>query len=189
MIRINLLPREDKAHKEVNFSLPKVGDLVLPILVLAIAGLVIGGTALAQRSRIAELTRQIAEIDEESRKLAPQIARVNRLAQERAELDLRLGIITKLERGRSLSVRVLDELAATLPEHTWLVASNQEGESLSLEGFSMSNLSISDLMSRLDRSSLFSGVELEVAERSQISGKYAVKFRLTCRVTPDEPAQ
>ncbi len=189
MIRINLLPREEKAHREVNFSLPKVGDLVLPIVVLAIAGLVIGGSVLAQRSRIADLKRQIAEIDEESRKLAPQIARVNRLAQERAELDLRLGIIDKLERGRSLSVRVLDELARTLPDHTWLIASNQEGENLSIEGYSMSNLAISDLMSRLDRSPLFAGVELEVAERAQVSQKFIVKFRVSCRVTPDEPAQ
>jgi len=189
MIRINLLPREEKAHREVSFNLPKVGDLVLPIVVMVIAGLVMTGTVLAQRSRITELKRQIAEIDEESRKLAPQIARVNRLAQERAELDLRLGIITKLERGRSLSVRVLDELANTLPDHTWLTGSNQEGEALSIEGFSLSNLAISDLMSRLERSPLFSGVELEVAERSQISGKFAVKFRLTCRITPDEPAQ
>ena len=28
MIRINLLPREEKAHHDVNISMPKVGELL-----------------------------------------------------------------------------------------------------------------------------------------------------------------
>jgi type IV pilus assembly protein PilN len=189
MIRINLLPREEKAQQEVSFAIPKVGELAIPVAVVAIAGLVMGGTAMAQRSKVAELERQVAEVEEQSRALAPQIARVNQLAQERAELDLRLGIITRLERGRALTVRVMDELARCLPDHTWLTQTSLQGENLTLEGATFSTLVISDLMSRLDRSPMFADVELEVAERAQQLEHYFVKFRLTCRVTPDEPAQ
>jgi len=189
MIRINLLPREDKAHREVNISLPKVGDLVVPIVVLVIVALAIGGTAVAQHARITKLQKQIVDVDEQSRALAPQIERVNRLAQERAELDLRLGIITKLQKGRSLSVRLMDEMAACMPDHLWLTAAVQQGEGVALDGVTFSNLVVSDFMSRLERSRMFAGVELEVAERAQITDRDVVKFRLTCRVTPDEPAQ
>jgi type IV pilus assembly protein PilN len=189
MIRINLLPREEKAHREVSFSFPKVGDLVLPVAVLVLTAIVIGGATLAQAARINKLQQQIAQVDEESRALAPQIERVNRLAQERAELDLRLGIISKLQKGRSLSVRLMDELGTCLPDHLWLLGADQSGETLALEGITFSNLVVSDFMTRLDRSPMFAGVELEVAERAQVSERDVVRFRLTCRITPDEPAQ
>lgn len=187
MIRINLLPREEKAQRKIAFSF-KAGDMVIPVVVIVAAGLVVAGTALSQRTRIASLQSQIADVEAQSRALAPQIERVNRLAQERAELDLRLGIISKLEKGRTQSVRMMDELAKCVPDHLWLTLANQDGSTLSLSGVTFSNLVVSDFMSRLDRSPMFAGVELNVAEHGTVSEHDVVKFSLTCQVTPDEPA-
>jgi type IV pilus assembly protein PilN len=188
MIRINLLPREEKAQRRASISF-NPGDLVIPVGVLAAAGLVIAGTALSQHSRVGGLTRSIAEVEAQSRELAPQIERVNQLARERAELDLRLGLINRLEKGRTQSVRLMDELARCIPDHLWLVGADQNsGGALSLEGVTFSNLVVSDFMSRLEQSSMFAGVELDVAERSKIEQDDIVKFRITCQVTPDEPA-
>ena len=189
MIRINLLPGEERKHRGPSVQI-KTGDLMLPALVVGAAIVVMAGAGIAQRTRIVQLDRRIAEVDAEARKLAPQIERVNRLAQERAELDLRLGIINKLEKGRTVSVRLMDELARCLPDHLWLTAANQEpGGTIALEGVAMSNLVVSDFMSRLDRSAIFSDVELGVAERIAFGERDAVKFQLRCHVTPDEPAQ
>jgi type IV pilus assembly protein PilN len=189
MIRINLLPGEERKRGRPSVSF-KMGDLVVPVAILAAAVLVMGGTLLSQRSRASQLTRAIADVDIQARALAPQIERVNRLAQERAELDLRLGIINKLERGRTQTVRLMDDLARSLPDHVWLSSATQSaGNTLSLEGTAMSNLVVSDLMTHLDRSPMFADVELEYAERTTFGDKGAVKFRLRCRVTPDEPAQ
>ena len=189
MIRINLLPGEDRKARRAPVTF-QVGELVVPVAVLVAAVLIIAGTALSQHTSAVQLTHRIEKVDEEARKLAPQIERVNRLAQERAELDRRLGIIHKLEKGRTQSVRLLDDLARCLPDHLWLTTANQEsGSTMSLEGVAMSNLVVSDFMSRLDRSAMFADVELEVAERNSIGDKDAVRFRLRCHVTPDEPAQ
>jgi type IV pilus assembly protein PilN len=188
MIRINLLPREGKAKRGPAISF-KAGDMVLPAVILAASGLVVAGTAVSQRSRAATLTRSIADIDAQSRALAPQIARVQRLAQERAELDLRLGIINKLEQGRTQSVRLMDELARCVPDHLWLTGASQDASStLSIEGVTFSNLVVSDFMSRLERSPMFANVELDVAERNTQSDHEVVKFKVTCQVTPDESA-
>jgi type IV pilus assembly protein PilN len=188
MIRINLLPREEKAQHKPAFQF-KAGEMVVPVAVLATAGLIIAGTALSQRSRAASLTHSIADIDAESRKLAPQIARVNQLAQERAELDLRLGIINKLEKGRTQTVRLMDELARCVPDHLWMTTATQGASGdLEVEGVTYSNLVVSDFMSRLERSPLFAGVELGVAERGTINERDVVKFKVTCKVTPDESA-
>ena len=191
MIRINLLPREGKAQQRQSSGgmAFKVGDIVLPIVIVAAAVLVIAGTAVSQRTRAMTLTHNIADIDAESRRLAPQIARVQRLAQERAELDLRLGIINKLQQGRTQSVRLMDELARCVPDHLWLSGASQDGAtSLSVEGVTFSNLVVSDFMSRLERSPMFANVELELAERGGTPDHQVVKFRVTCTVTPDETA-
>ena len=188
MIRINLLPREEKAQRKAALNF-KAGDLVIPVAVLAAAGVVLLGTGLSQRSRMASLGQSIAQVESESRALAPQIERVNRLAQERAELDLRLGIINKLERGRTQSVRLMYELAQCVPDHLWLSGATQDaGGNLSLEGVTYSNLVVSDFMSRLERSRMFANVELTVAERGTVSDRELVKFRVSCQVTPDETA-
>ena len=189
MIRVNLLPREEKAQrKAVSLNL-KLGDMVLPGVLLGAAALVIAGTAVSQRTRAAGLEKSIAQIDAESRALAPQIARVNQLAKERAELDLRMGIINRLEKGRTQSVMLMDELARCVPDHLWLTGATQDaGTSLHLDGVTYSNLVVSDFMSRLERSPMFANVELEVAERGTVGDKEVVKFRLACQVTPDESA-
>ena len=191
MIRINLLPREEKARRQAAPALNfKVGDLVVPTAMLIAAALVITGTVMSQRSRAAQLQKSIADVEAQSRALQPQIERVNRLAQERAELDLRLGIISKLQKGRTQSVRLMDELARCVPDHLWLTGATQDaGSSLKLEGVTFSNLVVSDFMSRLERSPMFANVELEVAERAVMDQHDVVKFRITCQVTPDEPAQ
>ena len=188
MIRINLLPKEEKTQRRVAVDFHP-GDLVVPVAILASAALVILGTTLSQGSRIGGLQRSIADIDAQSRAIAPQIEKVNRLAQERAELDLRLGIISKLEKGRTQSVRLMDELARCIPDHLWLTLAQQDaGDKLTLEGVTYSNLVVSDFMSRLERSPLFATVELGVAERGQVATKDVVKFKLSCQITPEERA-
>ena len=189
MIRVNLLPREEKAQRKSAAADFKIGDVVLPLIVLAAAVLVIAGSVLSQRTRQAGLEKSIQQVDAESRALAPQIARVNQLAQERAELDLRMGIIAKLEKGRTQSVRLMDELARCVPDHLWLTGVSQDASNhLQLEGVTYSNLVVSDFMSRIERSPLFSNVELAVAERGQAGDKNVVKFQVSCTVTPDQGA-
>jgi type IV pilus assembly protein PilN len=188
MIRINLLPREEKAQRQSSVHF-KVGDLVIPGVMVLAAALVVAGTALSQHSRATKLSKEIAEVEAQSRALQPQIERVNRLAQERAELDLRLGIINRLEKGRTQSVRLMDELARCVPDHMWLNGAMQQGGGgLSVDGVTFSNLVVSDFMSRLERSPMFANVELEVAEHATMETRSVVKFRMTCQVTPDEPA-
>ena len=188
MIRVNLLPREERSSQRAPIQF-KVGEWVVPILILVLCGAAVTGTAVAQRMAAKSIQDSIVEVDAQSRALAPQIERVNRLAQEKAELDLRLGVISKLEEGRTGSVRMMDELARCVPDHLWLVTANQTSPtSLALEGSTYSNLVVSDFMSRLERSPLFANVALEVAERAVVSDRSLVKFRISCQVTPNEAA-
>ena len=188
MIRVNLLPKDERIRKHAPVQL-RVGEYVLPLVVVAAVVAVVMGTVVAQRMAMASITKSIADVDAQSRALAPQIERVNRLAQEKAELDLRLGVISKLEEGRTEGVRTMDELARCVPDHLWLTSVNEDNPgSLNIEGQTFSNLVVSDFMSRLERSPMFANVNLEVAERGTINDHEIVKFHLNCQVTPGESA-
>jgi type IV pilus assembly protein PilN len=83
----------------------------------------------------------------------------------------------------------MDDLARCVPDHLWLSGASQDaGGSLSVEGVTFSNLVVSDFISRLERSPMFANVELDFAERGNVTDREVVKFRVTCQVTPDEPA-
>jgi type IV pilus assembly protein PilN len=83
----------------------------------------------------------------------------------------------------------MDELARCVPDHLWLTGVSQDASNhLQLEGVTYSNLVVSDFMSRIERSPLFSNVELAVAERGQAGDKNVVKFSVSCSVTPDQGA-
>lgn len=188
MIRINLLPREEKSSSDVSFAMPNVADLVLPVAMFAIALIAVGGTAIAQKMKVDALAKSVAAVDEQSRAIAPQIARVNQLALERAELDLRLGIIDKLQHGRTRTVRVMDEIARCVPDHLWFGSAQEEEGGLTIEGSTFSMLVVSEFISRLERSSLFADVEMESAEKSKLEDQDVVEFRIKCRITPDANA-
>ena len=82
----------------------------------------------------------------------------------------------------------MDELARCIPDHLWLISASEEtANTLNVEGVTFSNLVVSDFMSSLERSPLFANVNLEVAERGEVSERRVVKFRISCQVTPNEP--
>ena len=191
MIRVNLMPAEERAHKtrRAGKSRKPTAGLVLPIAILAGVIVLVVGLVVQQQAQIHLLVQEIAKVEKESRDLAPQIAMVERLAVERADLDLRLSVIDQLGRNRFEAVRLVDELDRAVPEHMWLTSMLQTGEGqMSLEGVTFSNLVVADLLVRLDRSPLFGDVALGIASRGVIEERDVVQFKLTMNVTPGEIA-
>ena len=197
MIRINLMPLEERGQKARKVKKHKAGGggtrkgitgLLLPIAIVAGVMVAIVGSIVHQQAQIHMLAGEVARVEEESRALAPQIAMVERLSRERADLDMRLSLIDQLSRGRFDSVRLVDELDRAIPEHMWLSSMLGDGGSITIEGVTFSNLIIADLMIRLDRSPLFSNVALGQSTRGIIDEVDVVQFKLTMNLTPAESA-
>jgi type IV pilus assembly protein PilN len=178
MIRINLLPQEDSPQQRT-LRLPKVGSLVpLVAVVLVVAGMALAFTY--QSRRVAELKDGIAKAEAESRRLAPEIAKVQSLNREREEVNRRLDVITQLDRDRYFRVHLLDEINRALPEHMWLTTiEEQAGNKLALEGVTFSNFLVSDVLQNLNRSPYVAAVDLVVAEKGLIKDVPVVKFKAT----------
>jgi type IV pilus assembly protein PilN len=178
MIRINLLPREElPKHKTI--QLPNVGNFA-PLALVAVAVIVIGGAHFFQSQKIDALKTTIAEEEAETRRLAPEIAKIKRLNQQRKDLNDRLDVITELDRDRYFRVHLMDELNRSMPEHMWLTRfEDVGGNRYSVEGVTFSNFLVSDFLQNVTSSPYFAGVNLLVAEKGEIGDVKVIKFKAT----------
>jgi type IV pilus assembly protein PilN len=178
MIRINLLPREE-VPRQRQVTLPELSTFA-PLVLVVIAVGVMAVMGLYQDQKIKTLEDTIAAEEAESRRLAPEIAKIKRLDEQRSSLNQRLDVIADLDRDRYFRVHLLDELNRSLPEHMWLSRLEDEGgDRYAVEGVTFSNFLVSDLLQNLDRSPYFGGIDLEIAERGEIDEIRVVKFKLT----------
>jgi Tfp pilus assembly protein PilN len=182
MIRINLLPREERQAKR-SFALPKLGPLMPVFVLLGVVALFVA-FSLIQAMQVARLKSDIARAKAEAEKLRPQIEMINELTQKRAELTHRLDVIATLDKNRLWRVKLVDELSRCVPEHLWLNNYEETGpDQVKIDGVTFSNLIVADLMSRLEASPLYGSVDLVVAEKGQIDQRNVVKFTITAKMT------
>jgi type IV pilus assembly protein PilN len=185
MIRINLLPAEEKQVRRSMPTFKRPSGLLLPLVLLGTGISVVVGAVVHQQAQLQSLGRDLKQVEAEIQRLAPEVALVERLGKERAELDLRLSVIDQLSEKRFHAVRLLDELDRAVPDYLWLAGAVQTDEDkMSIEGVTFSNLIIADYMTRLDRSPYFSDIDLGVAERGEIEERDVVKFKLSMKLTP-----
>lgn len=181
MISVNLLPKEERSE-ELRLGRPRVRFL-LWLAGSVVLVLVLGGSLLVQEMRIQSLRDDILLAEQESAHLKEQAETVARLEQKCQGLESRLSLVFDLSRDRKMSLMLMDELAAQVPEHLWLTRISQSGpETQLVEGVTFSNLLIADLMGRMQRTDLYDGVDLTVAERAYIGEETVVEFSLTARI-------
>ncbi len=186
MIRINLLPQEE-LPKGKSIKLPQVGAFA-PMVLLLIAAVVISGGHFHQSKQIAALEETIAEEEAESRRLAPEIAKIKRLNKQRKDLNDRLDVITDLDRDRYFRVHLMDELNRSLPDHMWLTRFEDiGGDSYQVEGVTFSNFLISDFLQTISNSPWFATVGLTVAEKGEIGEVQVIKFKARARAIRRAP--
>ena len=184
MIRINLLPSDERSSRR-KISLPTIsGGAVLWVSlgIFVYAGAVAGIWVL-QSHKITDYETKIQALKEESERLAPQLARIRKLQAEREEVNKRLAIIAALDKDRYRRVRMMNDLAGTLPDNCWITeVSETAGSKLTIEGVTFSNFIIADLMTSLERSGRFAEVALVRAQEGEIESVRVVKFDLNAKL-------
>jgi type IV pilus assembly protein PilN len=184
MIRVNLLPQEDKKSRR-KISLPSIsgGVVVWTVVVLILYGGVVFSVSALQIKKLKGLEGQIMEAKEESARLAPQLAKIRKLTKEREEVNRRLGVIAALDRDRYLRVQMMNEISVNVPSNCWITnVIEQGGANVTIEGVTFSNYIIADLMNNLDKSKKFSDTALKVAEEGDIESHRVIQFELNARL-------
>ena len=183
MIRINLLPPEDRVKKR-ELRLPDMSTVWMVASIVIFFGIILA-VAFVQNHKVRTLEKKIEISREESQKLAPQLAKIKQITKEREEVDRRLSLITSLDRHRYFRVRLLNDICFELPSNCWLTdISEQAPNVFSIDGITFSNYTIADMMSNLEDSPLVTSVDLRVAEKGEINKRDVMKFSISANVMP-----
>ncbi|MBN2071426.1 MAG: PilN domain-containing protein [Candidatus Krumholzibacteriota bacterium] len=183
MIRINLLPQEDRKRKrEINLPEMSTVYLVATVVVFFLSIAVIGTV---QAGKVRSLQKKMDIATEESKKLAPQLAKIKQITKEREEVDRRLSLITSLDRNRYFRVKLLNDIGLKVPDNCWLTDIKEATpNNFSIEGIAFSNYTIADMISNLEASQVFTHIDLKVAEKGEINKREVMKFSLNANAMP-----
>jgi type IV pilus assembly protein PilN len=182
MARINLLPWREELREErrKRFLVALAGVMVAAVGIVLITDQTISAAIDRQVARNDYIGKQIAVLDD-------RIKQISELKARRQQLVERMRIIQDLQGNRSISGRIFDQLARTLPEGVYFTEVKMLDKTLSITGAAESNNRVSDLMRNLDASAWFDAPSLaEVKATTAGQLDQANVFQLTVRQT--EPA-
>lgn len=185
MIDINLLPvREARRKADVR----QLGMQFLLAAILAVAG--IGFTHSNIVSRISDSEHRIRQMEADIKQFQPQLDQVAAFRKKKASLEKKIEVIDDLDRARSGPVRVMDELASSMPDRVWLTRLSTSGNTISLSGEGMDNELVAVLMRALTESPYFDKVDLRGTELGNSKeGLKLVKFNVDAVVVTPKAAK
>lgn len=177
MIRINLLPVRAAQKKEKLRA--QLSILILCILLAAVG---CGALYIQKNRAIRNVKDEIATINEKNRQLSKQIGQVRDFEKRKAELEKKLAVLQTLKENKSGPVHLLDELSSALPDKLWLTKFSERNGSIDLSGIADSENTVADFMERLDASSYYQGIDLQVTQQSNVRDQKMQSFNLKGRV-------
>ncbi|MBW6521298.1 MAG: PilN domain-containing protein [Desulfoarculaceae bacterium] len=178
MLKINLLPiRQLQKHARARHEILGFGAVFISLL------LILGVVALLQTSKASAIQAETTRLNQEKQTYDKVLTEIKKLEADKKELENKITIIKQLKKESSLTVHVLDEVAARLDSaRMWLTSLNQQGSSLALTGIALDNKTIADFMNALDASPFISDVNLSDSSLTQVAGQELKAFSLQCAI-------
>ncbi len=178
MIKINLLPREERAR-----GAPLPPTLILGMACGVVLLLAMGSGWYWLSGEVANLESTIKQTQEELRRFDELAKQVDRFRAEKKRLEEKIKVIETLVAAQGGPVQVLDEVSKALPTEVWLTALNRTGKRLEISGIAFSNFSVATLMTNLGNASkLLTNVDLVIAEKTKVEEVPVERFTITAEV-------
>ncbi len=178
MIKINLLPYREKAKKE---NLSRQITIIAGVFVIFILCLV--WFYFLMMSQVKDLESKLADSKQQLKVLNAKVGDLEKFKLKKAELELKLSVIDKLEENRLLPVKTLDDLSMLVPQKSvWLVKVSQSGDSLTIEGVGRDNIVAADFMKTIENFPAIKSVDLESSKKVEISGVALQRFIFRCKM-------
>jgi len=178
MIKINLLPREERIRRapvRTGVILATVCAVVL-LLAMAYGWYWLNGEVSRLQSNIRQTQAELQRFEE----LAKQ---VDRFREEKKRLEEKIKVIETLVAEQAGPVQLLDEVSKALPNEVWLTSFSRTGKRLEIGGVAFSNFSVAALMTNLAKGSgLVSNVDLVVSEKISVENVPVERFIITMDV-------
>ena len=179
MIRINLLPfraarKQENIRKQVSIYFLTVVCLLTLIVYLYLN---LGSELTKLKGEEKQLRTEMASYT----KVAQEIARIRKRTKE---IKDKFNVIKGLENQRSGPVRLLEDIATSVPiDRLWLSAVMEKNGSLTLQGSAMDNDTVALFMTNLEKKKQITSVDLKTTKLQNFP-EYklnAASFVLACK--------
>ena len=178
MIKINLLPYREREKKE---NLARQIMIIAGLFVLFILCLV--WLQLYMVFQVKDLEAKLADSRQTLKILDAKVGDLEKFKQQKAELELKLGVIGTLEENRLLPVKTLDDLSMLVPQKSiWLVKIAQNYDSLTTEGIGRDNIVAADFMKTIEKFAPIQSVDLVSSKKVEIAGITLQQFIFSCKM-------
>jgi len=178
MIRINLLPHREiaRAARRRQFNTLLGLAVAAGVVIVLLGHSLIAARQSSQEARNAFLTQEIAKLD-------VQISEIKKIREQTQALLERKQVVETLQSNRTEVVHLFDQMIRLLPDGLYLKSFKQEGNVVTISGYTQSSARVSTLMRNLDESPWFETVNLVEIKAAKINNLRANEFVLTVRQT------
>lgn len=179
MIRINLFPfRAARIKENIRRQITYYFGSVI-IILLAITYFYMNFS-----KQVNSLRQKIDEQQKELDTYKDTNTKIRDLKKTIADIETKLKTITELEKVKTGPVKLLDDIAMSVPkDKLWLASLRENKGTLMLEGTAMDNETVADFMDRLQSTQSIQSVELVRTRQKKIAGlDLSLKdFALKCK--------
>src|SRR5574340_923154 len=176
MIRINLLPHRElaRAARRRQFNILLGMAVAAGIVVVLLGHTVIAARQSTQEARNAYLQQEIAKLDS-------QIGEIKKIREETSALLERKQVVETLQANRTEVVHLVDQMIRLLPDGLYLKAFKQDGDTVTITGYTQSSARVSTLMRNLNDSVWFESANLIEIKAATVNKLRANEFGLAVR--------
>lgn len=178
MIKINLLPyhETEKKASQAKLIFMLVGSFIAFVACIAILHLYMVARIVLLENNIQDSEKQIVE-------LKKIVGNIEEFKADKKNMENKIGLITKLEEGRTFPVFMLDQLASAVPTKDLSLDNITQTEtSLSLEGKAKNTIAVAVFMKTLENLPFIANVDLVSSKQDEFSGVKVQSFKLKCGI-------
>jgi type IV pilus assembly protein PilN len=182
MIRINLLPHRElaRAARRRQFNVLLGIAVAAGVAVFALGHSIIAARQSNQAERNAYLQQEIAKLD-------IQISEIKKIREQTQDLLERKQVVETLQSNRTEVVHLFDQMIRLLPDGLYLKSFKQEGNVVTMSGYTQSSARVSTLMRNLEDSPWFDSAGLVEIKSATVNNLRANEFVLTVKQTQQTP--
>ncbi len=140
------------------------------------------------------LSSKIGRLDDKIKATKADLQRYNdinkeiaRIKQNLETLRKKMAVIEQLEANRHAPLRLMDTMTQVLvAKRMWFTKMEVKGNRVDIQGIALDNKTVADFMVRLQKSGLFSSVNLKTLKRQEVQKTNLKSFHISCTKAPPQ---
>ena len=185
MIRINLLPfraarKKENIRRQVSVFLLSLAFL---LIILFYYNWTLG-------NQVDSLNANIKQTEAELNKYEKINKEIAEIKKKLSNLKQKMAVMETLEANRFEPTRLLDMMTqVVVPKRMWFTRMESKDSSVKISGIALDNKTVADFMVRLEKSELFSEVDLNTLKRQTVDKSNLKSFQISCVKKPNVKPQ